>query len=204
MLIRILILLIFISASCTRNNSPIVGLQPFEKIESSIIDSVVLVIEEVYGYRTIVLETRELPDLAFVRFKTPRYRADSLLNYLIAIKPDTVDYILGLTNKDISMTKRDQKGGIKKPEEKYTDWGVFGLAYRPGESCIVSTYRLRSSCYNTFVSRLKKVCLHELGHNLGLKHCVNDSCVMQDAAESIKTIDRVQLKLCEKCSSKIK
>lgn len=36
-----------------------------------------------------------------------------------------------MTNKNISTTKG-----------KYYDWGVMGLGYCPGVSCVVSTYRL--------------------------------------------------------------
>ena len=54
------------------------------------------------------------------------------------------------------------------------------------------------------IERFKKICIHELGHNLGLHHCENyDKCVMRDAAETIKTIDHVDLMLCDKCKNKI-
>lgn len=45
--------------------------------------------------------------------------------------------------------------------------------------------------------------LNELGHNLGLPHCPNKKCFMQDGAESIKTVDKVNFNLCEKCKSQI-
>jgi archaemetzincin len=54
-----------------------------------------------------------------------------------------------------------------------------------------------------FVARLKKVSCHELGHNFGLPHCPNKTCIMQDAAETIKTIDNVSLHLCDECKAKI-
>ena len=56
---------------------------------------------------------------------------------------------------------------------------------------------------NKFVERLKKVTMHELGHNLGLPHCPNNHCFMQDAAETIKTIDGVELNLCEECRDQL-
>ena len=46
--------------------------------------------------------------------------------------------------------------------------------------------------------------MHELGHNLGLKHCDKDAkCLMRNAAETVKTVDQVDLKLCTYCLSKI-
>ncbi len=68
----------------------------------------------------------------------------------------------------------------------------------------MSTYRIKSADSKKFISRFKKVCIHELGHNMGLKHCKdNANCVMRDAAETIKTVDQVDLKLCKDCKSKI-
>ena len=52
-------------------------------------------------------------------------------------------------------------------------------------------------------SRLKKVSIHEFGHNLGLPHCPNKRCVMTDAVENITTIDNANFDLCEKCKMKI-
>jgi archaemetzincin len=46
--------------------------------------------------------------------------------------------------------------------------------------------------------------MHEAGHNLGLRHCKNTDCVMQDAAEKISTIDRVERALCEQCKKQIR
>ncbi len=109
-----------------------------------------------------------------------------------------------MTNKDISFTKKDKKGNIKQPEYKYKDWGIFGLAFVPGSSCIISTHRLKKN-KSKFVERFNKVCIHELGHNLGLKHCkFHGKCVMRDAAETIKTVDHVDLILCDNCKQKIR
>ncbi|MBX9851002.1 MAG: hypothetical protein K2X86_04505 [Cytophagaceae bacterium] len=65
------------------------------------------------------------------------------------------------------------------------------MGYRPGPSCVVSAFRLNSQ-HPRFVERLKKVCLHELGHNLDLPHCPDKGCFMTSAAEKIATIDEKQ------------
>ncbi|MEM6299515.1 MAG: hypothetical protein AAF740_12575 [Bacteroidota bacterium] len=183
---------------------PVVGIQPFKGFDKTLTDSVQQTLERVYGFKVVVLPPAELPKSAFVRIKSPRYRADSLLRFLRATKPDTIDYLLGLTHKDISTTKRDKFGNIKKPESKYTDWGVFGLGFRPRPSCVVSTYRIRKTSHKNFILRLQKITMHEVGHNLGLPHCDSgDKCVMKDAAETIKTIDYVALELCSECKSRI-
>ena len=118
-------------------------------------------------------------------------------------KVDSLDFILGLTTKDISVTKKDKWGKIKTPNYKYADWGIMGLAYCPGNSCIVSTFRIQHPNSKTHFTRFKKVAVHEFGHNLGLPHCPDKTCVMTYAVESVKTIDNAKLALCGKCKAQL-
>ena len=203
-LIKLITYFIFLLVliSCLPHEKKIV-LQPYENFDKSIIDTIVNSLTIIYGYDVDILPKRKIQKTAFVNIKSPRYRAHSLLIDLKESKPDSVDIILGLINKDISTTKRNKNGTVKKPESKYFDWGIYGLGYRPGPSCIVSTYRLNNMNKKLFFSRLKKICIHEVGHNLGLPHCATNKCVMQDAAETIKTVDNVNMELCTKCKSKI-
>jgi archaemetzincin len=189
--------------SYSRNKTAIIALQPFAGFETELLDSIAVAIQEAYTVTVCVLPEIPLPQEAFVNIKSPRYRADSLLKYLKKIKPDSIDYIIGLTRADISTTKRDGNKQIKQPESKYADWGVMGLGYMPGRSCVVSTYRLKNRNRKLFVERLQKVSVHELGHNFGLPHCHTPTCVMQDAAESIKTIDNVGFAPCDLCRQKL-
>lgn len=79
----------------------------------------------------------------------------------------------------------------------------MGLGFCLGKSCVVSTFRLKHTNQNIHLKRLQKVAVHEFGHNLGLPHCKDKKCVMTDAVESIKTIDNVQLALCNKCQREL-
>lgn len=167
------------------------------------VDSVTSVLQKVYGVKTIVAKDQELYSEAYISVKSPRYRADSIIKFQRNEIDNTIDYVLGLTSKDISVTKKDDSGNIKKPEYKYQDWGIMGLAYCPGKSCIVSTFRIKNKNKTVYFDRLKKVAVHEFGHNLGLPHCTNKKCVMTDAVESVKTIDNAKLKLCNDCAGKI-
>lgn len=196
--------LLVLMFSCDSKESVKIGIQPYGQFDSTLVDSVQAVVKRVYGFEAIILPRKELPKSAFANIKSPRYRADSLIKQMKESCPDSLGLILGLTTKDISTTKRDADGEVLKPQSKYQDWGVFGLGYRPGKSCIVSTFRIHSDSQKQFESRFKKIVMHEIGHNLGLKHCDrNEKCVMQDAAETIKTVDRVELKLCAYCQNKI-
>ena len=189
--------------SCSTDKTIKVGIQPFENFDRSLTDTVLNALASTYAVKVYVLERKPLPEEAFIHVKTPRYRADKLISMSKKQKPDSLDFVVLLTDKDISTTKRDNLGRIKAPESKYRDWGVFGLGYRPGPSCIVSTYRLKNTDQGKFIERLKKVSIHELGHNMGLDHCESEHCVMRDAVETIKTIDRVDSNVCDQCRRKL-
>lgn len=203
---RLFILFFIFIFSCQNKSISRIAIQGFGNVKKEDIGIVKESIEEVYNFdEIIILENIEIPKSSSVNIKKPRYRADSLIKYLKNNISDSIHYVVGITNQDISTTKRNQFGEVKEPRDKYIDWGIFGLGYRPGKSCIVSTFRInRKANKETFVKRLKKITAHEIGHNLGLKHCKESKkCVMRDAAETVKTVDNVDLLLCEKCRSKI-
>lgn len=199
-----LLLLLFSCETPTIPEEPesfLLAIQPLEQVSSDKIEVIKTGIKEQYGFRVVVLDRIAMPKNTFVNIKSPRYRADSLIRYLKANKPDSIGIIFGITEKDISTTKRDEDGAVKKPERRYTDFGIFGLGYRPGVSCVVSTFRLGKG--SILDSRLKKITLHEIGHNLGLKHCENKKCLMTDAVESIRTVDNASDELCVTCRIKL-
>jgi len=168
-----------------------IAIQPFESIDTTLLNTIANKLEEKYNIETIILGNIELPETCYYKPRN-RYRADKLLAYLKTIKPKEAKYILGITNKDISTTVHQQK-----------DFGIFGLGYCPGKSCIVSTHRIKHQDNSVFISRLLKISLHEVGHNFGLKHCPNKNCLMTDAEKSIKTIDNAKLNICSDCNQKI-
>lgn len=182
-----------------------IGIQPYGSVQASLIDSIKHTIQTVYDFKAVhILPTKPLPKTAYINIKSPRYRADSILKILKTNLADTLDYVIAVTSKDISTTKKDSQGQPLTPKHKYEDWGIFGLGYRPGPACIISTFRIKTTNTSKFIDRVQKICMHEIGHNLGLKHCKQGKkCVMKDAAETIKTIDQVDLELCKTCSSLI-
>jgi archaemetzincin len=200
---KYVIVLITITLLSCSTKTKTIGIQPYGDIDTKVINAMSEILKTSYQANVYVLDKKELPKHAFINIKSPRYRADSLLIDLKKQRPDSIDYIIGITSKDISITKRNAQGDIKKPESKYSDWGIFGLGYKPGNSCVVSTFRIKNVKASLFKSRLQKISIHEIGHNMGLDHCKTEKCVMQDAVESINTVDLANFELCSSCLSKI-
>lgn len=197
----------FIMLNCQRQQQTKVlkmALVPLGEVQAQYLNQTEAALKNYYAINVILFLTEKLPKNAFIQVKTPRYRADSLLVFLKSIKPDSIDYIMGITDEDISTTKKDANGNIKAPEYKYADWGIMGLAYRPGNAAVISTFRIKSSDKALFAQRLEKIALHELGHNLGLPHCPYKSCFMNDANESISTIDNEKTELCSSCKQHLR
>lgn len=116
-----------------------------------------------------------------------RYRADSILNYLKRTYPN--DRVVAITSVDISTTKN----GIK-------DYGIFGLGSLRDDVCITSVYRLKSK---NLYQRTLKVCLHEIGHTLGINHCTTDqTCFMKEGDHTAKGLDKDPIVMCDRCHKK--
>jgi archaemetzincin len=177
---------------------------PLGDLDPAELDSIKLALAEEYKDEITVSKEINLPESALVKIKMPRYRADSLLIFLEELrKKEGANYVMGVTQVDISTTKRSRNGSVKAPSSTYIDWGIFGLGYRPGRASVISTYRLQQNSPH-YYARIKKVAVHEFGHNLGLPHCVDtDTCVMRDAAERLQTIDQVGNELCYICKKKL-
>jgi len=158
-------------------------IQPFGTFSHSSVNIVAKKLKKVYSGSIIVKKNIPFPHNSFNQNKT-RYRADFLIKYLSNMTKR--GYLtIGLTNMDISTTKG-----------KYLDWGVMGLGYCPGKSCIASTYRLKG---NNQLEKLFKVAIHELGHTQGLKHCPLKTCIMADAEGKDRLNDKNSF--CVKCKS---
>jgi archaemetzincin len=165
-------------------------IQPLGKVDSDYLNYIKKSVIDFYGYNCIIKTEIDLTNDILSGSKT-RYDANKILE-----KYNSNSNLVLITEKDIAYKKSSQ----------YPEWGVFGLGLRPGKVCVISTFRLRKNVSKEkMLVRLKKVALHEIGHNLGLSHCTNHrECMMNDADGTIKQVDKERIWFCEKCWGKLK
>lgn len=175
----------FILWSLSSIAQKVINIQPLGDVNPEVLTVITSSVEKFYGYKCVVLPKVPFTKDILADSKT-RYEASRILK-----KFNRKENLLIITEKDIAC----QKGNIH-------EWGIFGLGYRPGTTCVVSTYRFKKNVSNElFNERLKKVCLHEIGHNLGLDHCKSGDrrCMMNDADGTIKQVDREEIFFCKNC-----
>lgn len=118
-----------------------------------------------------------------------QYNAVQLLELLINQKENKAFRVLGVTAGDLYI-----------PIFTF----IFGEAQLDGRTAIVSIFRPRGDAggpapsRQVFLERLLKLSLHELGHTFGLKHCLEDGCLMQFSS-NLEKLDQKKLALCPYC-----
>ncbi|WP_396137281.1 matrixin family metalloprotease [Flavobacterium sp.] len=188
--ICIVIFLLCLSAFSPKRESTLIIIQPLGNVSYEYIAQVKKSVKSFYGYECKVLTPIQINNSMLTK-RTNRIDASKALK-----KNSSKGNLLILTEKDICHFK----------DKKRPEYGIFGLGLRPGKTCIISTFRLkRGVSQQKTLERLEKVALHEIGHNLGLKHCENHKeCMMNDANGTIKQVDKEKVWFCEKCKRLIK
>jgi len=169
-------------------NNDVIYIRTYGKVDKKYVSIVKSSLEEFYRMECIVKESIEVSDTFLTKSKL-RIDAPKLLNHH---KSNTITVIV--TEKDISCFKNNN------PE-----WGVLGLGHCPGSVCVVSTFRMKKNVSEkVIVDRLKKVSIHEVGHNFGLEHCESgdNTCVMRDKRGKIKRLDSEKNSFCNSCKTK--
>ena len=130
------------------------------------------------------------PDFALDASRN-QYNSLEILDWLESRFPRPDEWIFGITNIDLTI-----------PVLTF----VFGQARLDGRSAVISTTRLCEEFYGIpadrmlLMSRVEKEVVHEVGHMLGLTHCLDRNCVMYPSNNLVQT-DVKSTRLCPRCSS---
>lgn len=118
-----------------------------------------------------------------------QYSSEVLLRALLDVPHEPDGRLLGITNVDLFI-----------PMMTF----VFGQAQLGGTVAVVSSARLRQEFYGFPAEpaltehRLLVESLHELGHTLGLTHCLNRACPMS-LSTTLRALDLKDPSLCPMC-----
>ena len=128
-----------------------------------------------------VLPKKDIPASCLYKPRN-RYWAGNILGFLKQQNQESDFVTIGLIHRDISTSIHGNY-----------NYGIMGLSFRPGNACVVSTFRLKRK------DDLWKVTTHEFLHSRGLPHCKKDDlkCLMQDAHG--KNTFYMKHGLCEDC-----
>ena len=133
-----------------------------------------------------VLPKKDIPASCLYKPRN-RYWAGNILGFLKQQNQGSDFVTIGLTHRDISTSIHGNY-----------NYGIMGLSFRPGNACVVSTFRLKRK------DDLWKVTTHEFLHSRGLPHCKKDNpkCLMQDAHG--KNTFFMKNGLCQDCQKALK
>ena len=207
----VILTIIFFSISCEKNaiislkntnQNKIIALQPLGEYNEQQLASVLNEISKFFNTRVIILPSVQIPE-TFRSINEEKYSADSLVSFLSKFKNDTIVEVVGLTHNDIYTIREHQIRLNNELSVFYELRGIFGLGYMSGNSSVISDYRLMSNDKALLNNRLRKVIIHEIGHNLGLPHCSDDLCLMSEANGNIATLNKVGGDYCIHCKRKL-
>ena len=133
-----------------------------------------------------VLPKKDIPASCLYKPRN-RYWAGKILVFLKQQNQGSDFVTIGLTHRDISTSIHGNY-----------NYGIMGLSFRPGDACVVSTFRLKRK------DDLWKVTIHEFLHSRGLPHCKKDDlkCLLQDAHG--KNTFYMKNGLCQDCQNSLK
>jgi len=168
---------------------------PIGDVDRDLLEGICGGIRQAYPHLECAItgEGMEVPREAYNPARN-QYNSTTILHKMRRLKDLGGHLILGVTNVDLYV-----------PQLNF----VFGEAECPGRVAVISLYRLRPEFYGAkpdrrlLLERAVKEAVHEVGHNLGLTHCINPACVMH-FSNNIWMTDAKGSKPCIACRMKLK
>jgi archaemetzincin len=187
----------------SRNQDRIIAIQPLENYDTSYLTYISNEISNFYSRKVIVLKPIPIPASFKFAQHSESYSADSILNWLQKMVNGEIIEILGLTHKEIGILKKINNTSGNPLFDHYME-PIFGLADFPGKCCIISDYKFASFDWPIFKTGLRKVVIHEMGHNLKLDHCNNDTCIMSEKNGTFSGLYKSGDDYCDVCKITLK
>jgi len=169
-----------------------ITLVSFGYFEKDILEKTAEAVIEEY-HCTVNIKDGHLDLSEFYDSARRQYNGNALLKQVHSISFPESDKNLGIFNVDLFV-----------PILTF----IFGQAFLGGRTGIASLYRLSNERYGMvpdeqlLLERLKKEVIHELGHTLGLIHCLSPKCVMRSSTY-VEDIDQKSVHLCRNCRSEL-
>ena len=162
---------------------------PIGFVEKDVLDRIIECIENLCGVACQISQGMGTPHYAYNE-KRSQYHSKAILKRLLLDQRQDSIRLIGVTNVDLYV-----------PILKY----VYGLAQIDGHCAVISLHRLRPEFYDEppnpdlLMDRAEKTVLHELGHSMGLTHCIDRRCIMYSSTR-IGDTDHKNSRFCPTCS----
>lgn len=167
---------------------PYIYIQPIKTDYAPWIEGLEKSVYTVFGYHTKVANLDINLEKTFDQTRH-QYNSSQILLQIISRPPADAVKVLGVVNVDLFI-----------PILTF----VFGEAQLRGVGSVIALHRLNNKFYGLsedrelLKERLVKEAIHELGHNFGLVHCNNQSCVMKSSTY-VEEVDQKSEEMCSRC-----
>lgn len=185
-----------------RNKNKIIALQPLDNYDLYQLTFISKELSNYFKRNVVILKPLPIPFAFRIVPNAELYSADSILNMLSGLLNNEIMEVVGVTSKNIYIKKESSDKIINKPWRNSVS-PVFGFGDYPGNCTVVSDYLFKTNETKLFQRRLRTVIFHELGHNLGLEHCIFIKCIMSGENGNISILDNSGNDYCYRCKRKL-
>lgn len=205
-LTAIAILALTVLGSCSKNSTfsvkdnngkKLIALLPLGNYHKDDLAFLQQEISTFFTRRVIILHSLQIPQKIIAADNS--CNADSLLGLLSQYTNDTIAEVVGITSNDINQVIETHLIRESKLRLLTFNKSIFGLGYISGNACVISSFRIAYPDKTLMNNRLRKITLHEMGHNLGLMHCSNDSCLMSAKNGNMVMLNKTGGDFCTEC-----